>query len=192
MPELEPFITLEREDVLDCRVFRVERVRRKSQRTGLAHDYFHIAASDWVHIIALTKEGEVVLVRQERHGTEAFSLELPGGIIEPSESPADAALRELREETGFSGATAEQLGWVHPNPALQSNRCYTFLARDVELAGAQRLDPREEIDVVLMPYRELKERVRRREVTHSLVISGLYFYELAQDASPRPGSRPPA
>lgn len=179
MSELKPFVTLERELVADCRVFQVERVRRQSQESGVAHDYFHIAASDWVHVVALTRAGEVVLVRQERHGTEAFSLELPGGIVDPGETPAAAALRELREESGFAGKVAEPLGWVHPNPALQSNRCWTFLARDVVLAGAQQLDGREEIDVVLLPYRELKERVRRQEVTHALVVSALYLFELS-------------
>jgi ADP-ribose pyrophosphatase len=162
----------------DCRVFRVERVRRRSGMSGDTHDYFHIDASTWVNVLPITRAGEVVLVRQERHGAEAFTLELPGGIVDAGESPAEAALRELREETGYAGTLAEPLGWVHPNPALQANRCYSFVARDVELAGLQQLDGREEIEVVTLSYDALREAVRRGEVTHSLVVSAMYLFEL--------------
>ena len=175
---LVPFATLERETIARCRVFDVERVRRRSGRTGEAHDYFHIAAAEWVNIVPVTRAGEVVLVRQERHGTETMTLELPGGLVEPGESPSDAALRELLEETGYRGLVAEPLGFVHPNPALQSNRCHSFLAMDVILEGPQRLDGREEIEVVRVPVRELRELVRRGEITHSLVVSALYLLEL--------------
>jgi len=176
---LLPFITLNREPIVDCRIFKVERLYRRSQRTGLTHDFFHIAASPWVNVVALTPRQELVLVRQDRHGLCEFTLELPAGLVEPGEDPAAAALRELREETGYSAATVESLGFVHPNPALQDNRCYVYLARDVELVGAQELDPREEIEVRLVPLADARELVRRGEITHSLVVSSLYLYDLA-------------
>lgn len=179
-PKLEPFQTLERETIADCRVFSVERVRRRSQATGRAHDFFHIAAAEWVNVLALTPAGEAVLVRQERHGTEAFTLELPGGIVEPGEHPSDAALRELREETGYRGLVAEPLGFVHPNPALQKNRCHSFVARGVRLEGAQALDGREEIEVVTVPLPRLRELVRQGEITHALVVSALYLFDLSR------------
>ena len=125
---LLPFVTLSRELVADCRVFKVERVKRRSQRSGLAHDFFHIDCAEWVNVVALTEAGELVLVRQERHGVEAYTLELPAGMVDYDEAPADAAARELREESGFEAKTIVPLGWVHPNPALQDNRCHTFLA----------------------------------------------------------------
>lgn len=176
--DLLPFETLERERIADCKVFEVERVRRRSRRTGQAHDYFHIAASEWVNVVPVTRAGDIVLVRQERHGSESFTLELPGGIVDPGEGPAEAALRELREETGYRGGVAEPLGSVHPNPALQANRCWSFLARDVEPEGLQQLDGKEEIEVVVLPWLELRERVRRGEISHSLVVSALYLFEL--------------
>ena len=175
---LQPYETLSRETVADCRVFRVERLRRRSRTSGDESDYFHIAAGTWVNVLALTPEGEVVLVRQERHGTEAFSLELPGGVVDPGESPAEAALRELREETGYRGTVAEPLGWVHPNPALQGNRCWSFLVRDVVWEGPQELDPREEIEVVTAPLDEVRRQVARQEITHALVVSALCLHDL--------------
>ncbi len=176
---LQPFVTLARETVADCRVFRVERLKRQSGRSGLVHDFFHIEAGSWVNVVAITPARELVLVRQERHGVGAFTLEIPGGIVEPGEDPGAGALRELREETGFAGQRAEPLGWVHPNPALQSNRCYSYLARDVIPVGAQELDSREEIEVVLLPLERMRELVRSGEVTHALVVVALYLYELS-------------
>jgi 8-oxo-dGTP pyrophosphatase MutT (NUDIX family) len=179
---LLPFVTLGHDVVADCRIFRVERVHRRSQLSGQTHDYFRLDAPEWVNVIALTDHNELVLVRQERHGLEQFTLELPAGLVEPGEDPAVAALRELREETGFAGARAEPLGFVHPNPAIQGNRCHIFLVRGIQPAGEQKLDPREEIEVRVVPFAEAREMVRRGEMTHSLVLSALYLYELAHGA----------
>jgi 8-oxo-dGTP pyrophosphatase MutT (NUDIX family) len=184
MPEpaepLLPFVTVSREQIADCRIFRVERVLRRSQKTGRTHDYFCIDAPEWVNVVALTAKDELVLVRQERHGLEQFTLELPAGLVEPGEDPAATALRELREETGFVGARAEPLGAVQANPAIQANHCHVFLVRGIESPGAQSLDPQEEIEVRLVPFREAREMVRRGELTHSLTLSALYLYDLVQ------------
>ena len=175
-PPLLPFVTVAREPLLDARVFRVERLRRRSGRTGREHEYFHIAAGSWVNVVALTKAGELVLVRQERHGVEATTLEIPGGMVDEGEDPAQAALRELSEETGYVGRVAEPLGWVHPNPALQANRCYTFLVRDVE-AGPAHPDEEEDIEVSTVPLAHARELVRRGEITHALVVAALYLLD---------------
>jgi 8-oxo-dGTP pyrophosphatase MutT (NUDIX family) len=174
---LTPYTTLERTPVADCRVFRVERVRRRSGRTGLAHDYFHLAAGAWVNVVPVTADGRLVLVRQERHGICAPSLEVPGGLVDPGEDPAGAALRELREETGYRGERAIPLGWVHPNPALQDNRCHCFLAPDVVFDGPPRPDDHEELEVVTVPLCEARDLVRRGEITHALVLCALYLLE---------------
>jgi len=180
---LLPFTTVDRETVARCRVFDVDRVRRRSGLTGETHEFFQLSAAEWVNVVAVTREGEAVLVRQERHGTEAMSLELPGGLVDPGETPAEAALRELREETGYRGLVAEPLGFVHPNPAIQANRCHSFLALDVVPEGAQRLEGREEIEVVRVPLAELRELVGRGEITHALVVTALYLMDLRARAT---------
>jgi len=176
--QLPPFETLSRETVADCRVFRVERLHRRSGRTGQVHEYFHIAARDWVNVVALTDMNELVLVRQERHGTEALSLELPGGVIDPGETQEQAALRELREETGFAGTEAISLGWVHPNPALQHNRCFTYLVRGTYSAGPPAPHGCEEIEVELLPLGEVHRRIVNGAISHALTVSGLMLLQL--------------
>ena len=113
---LRPFVTVSTERVLDARIFRVDRVRRRSEARNDEHDYWRLETADWVNIIPITRRGELVLVRQERHGIGANTLEIPGGLVDLGEAPAAAALRELREETGYQGATAEPLGWLYPKP----------------------------------------------------------------------------
>ena len=174
---LVPFTTVSRAPVTDCRVFRVERVARRSGKSGATHDFFHIAAGTWVNVVPVTADGRLVLVRQERHGVCAPTLEIPGGVVDPGEDPGHAALRELREETGYRGRTAVPLGWVHPNPALQDNRCFSFLAPDVVLEGDPELDGKEEIEVVTVPMGEARGLVERGEITHALVVCALYLWE---------------
>jgi 8-oxo-dGTP pyrophosphatase MutT (NUDIX family) len=178
--ELPPFTTIEKETVASTAVFRLERLRRRSGRTGKAHDFFRIDAPDWVNVVATTRAGELLLVRQERHGSLTTTLEIPGGVVDPGEDPAAAALRELEEETGHRGRRAEPLGWVHPNPAILSNRCHVFLVRDAEPGPGRPCDEDEEIAVEKVPLAEARRLVREGVITHALVVAALYLL----DASP--------
>jgi len=157
--------------VLITRVFTVEKQALVHPRSGHEHDFYIVRAPDWCNVVPLTSDGRVVMVRQRRHGIDAETLELPGGMIDPEDaSPLEAARRELLEETGYHAATLEPLGKIAPNPAMQSNWTHSFLARDVELTAKPALDGGEDIDVVLVPYREIPERVARGEITHALVV----------------------
>jgi 8-oxo-dGTP pyrophosphatase MutT (NUDIX family) len=106
-----------------------------------------------------------------------MTLEIPGGLMEPSDSPEEAARRELREETGYREETLIPLGAIHPNPAIQNNLCYTFLAENVFPAGQLVLDEREDIEVVLQPLSEIPRLIRDGAISHALVIAAFYrFY----------------
>ena len=168
------------------RVFSLRTDRATSPRTGIEHDFFILESSSWVNVIPLTPEQEVVLVRQYRHGTRDITLEIPGGLVEKSDTPEQAAKRELLEETGYRPLETCSLGSVHPNPAIQNNECYTFLAKDVFLAGKQQQDEREDIEVLLRPLSEIPRLIRDREITHSLVLAAFYrFFMEYRDGFPR-------
>lgn len=164
------------------RVFNLRTDHARSPRTGLSHDFFVMESSSWVNIIPLTPDKEVVLVRQYRHGTRSITLEIPGGLVEHQDDPEAAALRELREETGYTAASARSLGYVHPNPAIQNNRCYTFLAENVVPAGAQQQDEKEDIQVVLSPLHDIPRLIRDGAITHALVIAAFYRYYMEHDS----------
>jgi 8-oxo-dGTP pyrophosphatase MutT (NUDIX family) len=118
-------------------------------------------------------------VRQYRHGTDRVSLEIPGGIVDEHETPADAAVRELAEETGYAGSAPAHLGTVEPNPAVFSNRCHTYLIRDCRPFGDQRLDPGEDIEVTTLPRSEVIAAVADGRIAHALVICAFWWLERA-------------
>lgn len=130
---------------------------------------------DEITIFALTKQQEVVFIRQYRHGVRDVILELPGGSVDDGESPLDAAQRELLEETGYTSDTFVEIGHVSPNPAIYTSMTYTFLALDVERIGEQSPYDAEAIEVFLIPLADVIAMAKRGDLIHSLNISTLFF-----------------
>jgi ADP-ribose pyrophosphatase len=153
----------------DFRIFRLREDRRVSPRTGAEHPFLVLEGPDWVNVIALTDEERVVLIRQFRFGREAVTLEIPGGMIDPGEGPLEAAARELREETGYEAARWTALGSIEPNPAIQGNRCFTFLAEGARLVGPAQLDEKEDIAVETRPLGEVARLLADGTIAHALV-----------------------
>ena len=164
--------TLAETRVLDLRMIRYRHPRRQTER-----EFVSIHASDWVNVVPLTTDGRLVLVRQFRYGINDFSLEVPGGVIEDGEDPVVAGLRELAEETGYAGGAARLLGSVHPNPAIQDNRCHAVLADGVMRAGALAWDEDEEMEVITAPVDDVLAWARGGQITHSLSLTALMLFE---------------
>lgn len=175
---IQPWPVLARTPLGHHKVFGVTELTARSPRTQALHPFFVLDAADWVNIIPITSEGEIVCVQQFRHGSQDVTLEIPGGLIDPGETPLEAALRELREETGYCAPTARQLGVVSPNPATHANRCYTFLAQNVTLEATPHFDATEECERILIPLHELKRLAGAGFVHHALVLAALYWLEL--------------
>jgi len=159
------------------KIFNLRTDRACSPRTNEAYDFYVLESADWVNVIPLTPRNEVVLIRQYRHGIRESTLEIPGGIVEESDSPEDAARRELIEETGYKASEIQLLGSVHPNPAFLTNRCYTFVAKGVSRMKEQEQDEKEDIEVVVRSLKQIPDLIRDGEITHALVLAAFYrFY----------------
>lgn len=182
MPGPKRWTPLQTEILQDCAVFTVSRTATRSPRTGDTHDFFRIDASDWVNVVPLTREGEVVMIRQYRHGTGEVTLEIPGGIVDPGEQPQVAAGRELVEETGYRASKLVSIGATSPNPAIFGNRVHTFLATDLEQVGEPENTGTEETVVELVSEQRLRRIVREGGVDHALVIAALHFLDLHREA----------
>jgi len=128
----------------------------------------------WANILALTKNHEAVLIKQYRHGVQEVLWEIPGGVVEDGEDPLEGVKRELLEETGYTASEFIQVGKLYPNPALQTNSMYCFLALDVEKTGEQNLDDGEDIEVHLVPLDELFAMTKRGEFPHALQLAALF------------------
>lgn len=138
----------------------------------IIYDFTVFDLADWVNIIPVTPAGEVVMIRQYRIGVRRETLEIPGGLISDDDmDPAEAALREMIEETGYSSDDVVHIGTVEPNPAIQNNRCHTYLARNAFPKGKQKLDPTEAIGVELVEKTKVYEMIRQGRITHGLVIA---------------------
>jgi 8-oxo-dGTP pyrophosphatase MutT (NUDIX family) len=169
--------------LFECRVFRLDRVEFEPPEGGPTDDFYVLDAPDWVNVIPLTDDGRVYLVRQYRVGVAGETLEIPGGMCDAGESPLAAAARELREETGCSAREILPLGFTHPNPAIQSNRCHSFLAVGAAIAGEPTPDTHEAFEVVKVPLTEISAKIARGEITHSLVIAAFHFLDLRAAAA---------
>jgi len=159
-------------------IFSIRTDTTLSPRTGAEHDFYVIESSDWVNVIPITTDQQVVMVRQYRHGSSQVTLEIPGGLVDPGDTPEKAASRELLEETGYQAIEWVKLGAVNPNPAIFSNRCHTFLARNVTKVSGQTPDQTEDIDVVLLPLPDIPGLIRNGVIDHALVIAAFYWLDL--------------
>ena len=177
--KLKPWQRLDSETVYSCRIFSLQKNRSRSPRTNEEHDFFVLDSGDWVNIIPVTADGRVVLIRQYRHGTNDMTLEIPGGMVDREDpSPLHAARREMQEETGYDSEDIIPLGAIHPNPAIQGNRCHSFLARNVEKLFEPSFDTTEETEVILVHTDELPELVSQERITHAVVVVAFYWYDL--------------
>ncbi|WP_245846069.1 NUDIX hydrolase [Longibacter salinarum] len=181
---MDSWTLLDRSHLGNFRVFDVFRHLLKSPETGEAHDFYVIDAPDWVNVIPITSDRKVVCVRQYRAGTDTVTLEIPGGMMDPGdEDPVAAAVREMREETGYVAERYESLGDVAPNPAIQSNRCYTICAWDAYRDGPQALDGTEVIDIELVDLDAIPSLIVNGRITNSLVVAAFYLLDRSREPS---------
>ena len=145
--------------------------------TGVENkEYYILEYPDWVNVIAITKEGEFVMIRQYRHGLGETRYELSAGVCEEGEDPMESARRELYEETGYGGGEWQLWMTVSPNPSTSTNLTYSFLATDVERISTQHLESTEDITVHLLSEAEVRALLENDEIRQALMAAPLWKY----------------
>ncbi len=171
--KLTPWKVLESSKVIDKRWLEVEE-QRVELASGHVIDCFHlIKAPSWTAVLCVTEREEVVLVRQYRHGLRGDSLELPAGVIEPSEPLLACAQRELLEETGYASERWVELSSVSTEPSRHTTRAHFFCASGARRVADLSLDESEHVEVVLVPKAELLPMIDRGEIVHGVHVGAI-------------------
>ena len=178
---IQPWKKISTKKLGSFRIFTIRSDVKISPRTGKEHDFFVLDTVNWVNVIAVTPENQLVMVEQFRHGTETVELEIPGGIMDTSDtSPVATGIRELREETGYEGENARLIGKVFSNPAIMNNTCFTVLVKNCQLRHEVKFDSGEDLMTRLVPISEIPDLVSTGKIAHSLVVAALYHFDLWQ------------
>lgn len=168
----------ESKEIANCRIFKVREDLSINSETGKEHSFFIVENPNWVNVLAITKDNKVVAIKQFRHGTGDITIEIPGGLVDDGEDAQIAAMRELVEETGYTSSKVISLGKSRPNPAIQDNWLYHFLALDCEKTHEVEFDETESVVTSLIDMEELAEMIKDERITHSAVLTAFLKYRL--------------
>ena len=184
---VEHWEKLSTEPLADYRIFNIRQDTSRSPRTGNTHGFYVLEAPDWINIIPITPDGNVVFIHQFRHGTEQITLEVPGGMVDDTDDdPGEGARREMLEETGYKAEQIIHIGTVEPNPAFLNNRCHTYLALNAHWVQTPQFDGAEDIAVEEIPVTAVPTLITSGKITHALVVCAFYHLDQWQKANQFP------
>jgi 8-oxo-dGTP pyrophosphatase MutT (NUDIX family) len=184
---IQPWKKIDSKLIGDFKIFQLRSDRSISPRTQQAHDFLVLDCVNWVNVIAITPDRQIVMIEQYRHGSGTVELEIPGGMTDATDlSPTASGLRELREETGYEGENPRIIGEIFPNPAIMSNTCFTVLVENCRCVHPVEFDHGEDLITKLVPISNIPGLIASGKIRHSLVVVGLYFYELWERAKGTP------
>lgn len=139
------------------------------------NEYYVLEYPNWVNMVGITEDDKILFIRQYRHGAEDIMLEIPAGVIEKEESPAEAAHREMLEETGYAFSGIEEICQLYANPATSGNITYTFLMTGGKKVQEQKLDESEDIEVALLTFEEAKKLLLDNKIGQALHSAALFY-----------------
>lgn len=136
--------------------------------------YYVVELPNWANIFVVTSDEKIVLVRQYRYPVDQVTYELPGGVIDRGEDPKAAAIREMKEETGYHSDEVEFVCQLSPNPAINNNTAYFFLAKNAISGEKKSFDAFEDIDICLFTKEEFLQLLRENKMQHGVQLGPVY------------------
>ena len=171
---IKPWKILSSEYVVEDKWLTLRKDKCETSSGNIIEPFWVQECEDWVHVTAFNDKDEVLLIRQYRHSAECIHWEIPAGVIDKGENPAESIRRELLEETGCKVRELIELPAVHPNPNRYNNKAYGFLALGAEIVAEQSLDPSEDIEFAFFPLEKAIEFIDTGQFTSAIQIQGFY------------------
>ena len=166
---------IESKEILKTKIFTVTEDHAKDP-DGFEIKRAIVRHSGSAVMMAVDDQNRLLLVRQYRLPAEDFLWELPAGRLDPGEQPRDAAVRELKEETGYQAEEWTELASYFPSPGFLQERMTVFLARKLT-AGKQNVMDDERIETRWFTVEELDRMIRDREIRDGKTISGFLVWQ---------------
>ncbi len=172
--KIEPWTILSSQELCKTKFFRLRDDKCEMPNKHIVPNYYVIEWKPWCNVVALTENGEMILIEQYRHAAGKVCIEIPGGQIDHG-SPIDAIKRELLEETGYSSDEVTHVGTHYPNPAMLTNQLHTFVAKNCRKTSDLKLDEFEDIRVFTLPVKTAYALIDAGKIDHSLIIASMYL-----------------
>ena len=171
---MHPWKRLSSKDIISSRWIRVSQDSCELPSGLVLDPYFVVHESDWVHVVAVSGDGELLTVRQYRYPGDTFCTEFPGGVIDPGEEPVQAAQRELLEETGYVANQWDYVGCLFANAARQTNRVHLFVASVIAHQANQNLEVSEDIEFFFMSKAAILKSIDKGDFSQAIHVASFY------------------
>lgn len=172
--QIESWKILSSKELCKTNFFRLREDRCEMPSGRIVPNYYVVEWKPWCNVVALTENGEMILIEQYRHAAGKVCFEIPGGQIDQG-MPIDAIKRELLEETGYTSDNFIHVGSHYTNPAILNNQLHTFVAKNCRKVATPKLDEFEDIRVFTVPVTAAYKLVEEGKIDHSLIIASLFL-----------------
>lgn len=176
--------TIEKDELIyRGRVLEVHKLTMRMKDGGLIdRDLVHYRGA--AVILPILADGRIVLIRNYRYTVDQTLYELPAGMLDADEDPQAGAIREMAEETGYTGGEVSRLGQLIPAPGTSDEVIHAFVALHPQ-PGPQALERYEEISVAAFTAEQVKAMMASGEICDAKTIATLALYWIRETNAPR-------
>ncbi len=170
--------SLRKDPSIDLKLFDASFEYLINPRNNKEVKIVRLSGPDACNVITIMEDGRFLFVRQFRFGTNEYTLEVPGGLMEEGEDQLLSAKRELVEETGYTAPRWKFISSVPSNPVYLDCYVHHWIAEGANLTDPTKMDDAEDLEIVLLTAEEIIPAIQSGRINHPHTISALMAYFL--------------